>query len=137
MRPILRPMARPACMGWMPSCVLYIKKNTQVGRLRDRRGPTCKVYPHSRELSRTSEALARARDEGRLAAHPLFCSFFMACGNGGVGGVDPFRAIQEETSNFMAEVQSELVKWRKLPAKSPKVEPGRQHIIVPKVGFDS
>lgn len=43
--------------------------------------------------------------------------------------VDPFRAIQEETSACMAELRNDLVKWRKLPSKSPKVEPGRQKMM--------
>lgn len=43
--------------------------------------------------------------------------------------MDPFRAVQEDVTNTFADIENELAKWRKLPSKSPKVEPGRQRIL--------
>lgn len=43
--------------------------------------------------------------------------------------VDPFRAVQEEVTQSFNSVQSEITKWQKLPAKSPKLEPARQRIL--------
>ena len=47
----------------------------------------------------------------------------------GQSGVDPFRAVQDEVSRQMADIQTEIVKWQRLPSKSPKHEPTRQRIV--------
>lgn len=47
----------------------------------------------------------------------------------GQSGVDPFRAVQDEVARQMADIQTEIVKWQRLPSKSPKHEPTRQRIV--------
>ena len=43
--------------------------------------------------------------------------------------MDPFRAVQEEVRGTLTSIQSELTKWQRIPAKSPKSEPARQRIL--------
>ena len=47
----------------------------------------------------------------------------------GSSTVDPFRAVQEEVSRGLQDIQSQVVKWQKLTSKSPKYEPSRQQIL--------
>lgn len=42
---------------------------------------------------------------------------------------DPFRAVQEEVQRQLADIQSDMARWQKLPAKSLKLESGRQSIL--------
>jgi len=46
-----------------------------------------------------------------------------------MAAMDPFRAVQDDVNGTFTDIQNELAKWRKLPSKSPKVEPGRQRIL--------
>ena len=46
-----------------------------------------------------------------------------------VARMDPFRAVQEEVRGTLSDIQAELAKWHKLPARSPKSEPARQRIL--------
>ena len=46
-----------------------------------------------------------------------------------MAAVDPFRAVQDDVTSTLADIQGELSRWRKLPQKSPKWEPARQRIV--------
>jgi len=43
--------------------------------------------------------------------------------------VDPFHAVQSEVADTLSNIEVELIRWRKLPGKSPKSEPLRQKLL--------
>ena len=43
--------------------------------------------------------------------------------------IDPFRAVSEEVSRQLHDIQADVAKWQKISAKSPKYEPMRQRIL--------
>ena len=42
---------------------------------------------------------------------------------------DPFHAVQGEVRATLEDIQADLLKWKKIPAKSPKSEPAKQRLL--------